>query len=1131
MNPRISNNMSVNNFAEVPSELERNTYIPALYQNGVDCYESKGKKTSRIIKSVTSIFNSVLLAAGVAIGGFFGFKWLKGSNLSFMSKPLEKHDFKNVTLKSEDIAGNEEQKKELKSIIDDCKSKKNADGTPKGCGVLLQGPPRCGKTLSANVYAKESGLTTFSCKTSSIISTVKGQTEKNVDKMFDQLRKQVKKDGKPVILIMDEIDSFLMKRDNATNEERAMVNAFLRNCDDLEKQGIIILGSTNYGDKCDTAAIGSGRFNKKISFDLPKAEDIKNMLKAKCKGESENDIAEISKFMAEHHMNWADAQNIIKEYLDKNDKIKYKEAMIYLIEKCQGNSTVQISSLIQENPPGAETLAWDDIYGLNEQKEKLLAWAEDPKKSSGYLLSGEPGCGKTTLPYALGKEKDCPVYTLRIGENGVTVDNLKSIIEDIKLEGLKRQLKEEKPLILFLDEAETMCGNRKGADLMHSISNSYEKTGTAIEAIQNLQESGVLCIAATNTPECVDAAMKRAGGRLNEMEIGMPTKDDVAKFIEVKYEKLKGKAGEIAGIFGNKNSKLSFANIKGILDEFVKTYGTGNYEKWSKELKQAINKKAKSMNAKPLESGLTQIGKALEEIQKAIKELKDEGVSAQLAEFKPYLENLAKLRNLDNLANLDNLKKLEQLKELAELKQLKELKEAIEKLKEEGIAAQLKKIDQHIGEHLAHLGKLDSLDSITSSLDAMRKALGDVKEDAAGGEKHTLLNMIETLCARLEGLQNLNKIEGLVKDINTNTAQNGELIKSVNTIVSALGITMENINQIADNTNSLMADYNELAKSVAEALKGVKDAVGDSAKANASLTAAIASLTDTQSQIQTLLGKIEDKLPEKKEGEGGETDPIQTMAENFTSLKETIETLISVVIMQNIKHIAEDVVGSLKYEKNIKIENILQKLSSLLQSKYKLPITRDDIRSRIGTGGILDKLKYYLNSNYQNTINNNHVYDADKKYHTTRFNNTLNVLNYYILDNTSNTDKDTFLDKLIENGYIMDITSLYDNVEDENVNNLLTTINNYINTSDRYKAFDITNGSKLWNLFDEDESDKIKNFCRQNQKEDTYPYILRCLLKKLLNSAQTKKLKESIYNQLNRVIIRSIQNLIMPDKN
>ncbi len=406
-----------------------------------------------------------------------------------------------------------------------------------------------------------------------------------------------------------------------------------------------------------------------------------------------------------------------------------------------------------------------------------------------------------------------------------------------------------------------------------------------------------------------------------------------------------------------------------------------------------------------------------------------------------------------------------------------------------------------------------------------------VKDDAAGGEKHTLLNMIETLCARLEGLQNLQRIDELVESINTNTKQNGQLVQSFNSVLSALQATMYNINSIAENNKDLMSRYNELASSVAEALKGVKDAVGDSAKANASLTAAIGSLTDTQGEIQKLLGEIKDKLPERKEGESGETDPIQTMADNLSSLNETIQPLISVIIMQNVKHIAEDVVGSLKYEKNIKIENILQKLSSLLQSKYKLPITRDNIINRIGTGGILDKLKDYLNSNYQNTINNNHVDDADKKYHTTRFNNTLNVLNYYILDNTSNTDKDTLLNKLIENGYIMNITSLYDNVEDENVNNLLTTINDYINTSDRYKAFDITNGSKLWNLFDEDESDEIKNFCTQNQKEDTYPYILKCLLKKLLNSAQTKKLKESIYNQLNRVMIRSIRNLIMPDNN
>lgn len=616
----------------------------------------------------------------------------------------------------------------------------------------------------------------------------------------------------------------------------------------------------------------------------------------------------------------------------------------------------------------------------------------------------------------------------------------------------------------------------------------------------------MLCIAATNTPECVDAAMKRAGGRLNEMEIGMPTKDDVAKFIEVKYEKLKGKAGEIAGIFGNKNSKLSFANIKGILDEFVKTYGTGNYEKWSKELKQAINKKAKSMNVKPLESGLTQIGKALEEIQKAIKELKDEGVSAQLAEFKPYLENLAKLRNLDNLANLDNLKKLEQLKELAELKQLKELKEAIEKLKEEGIAAQLKSIDQHIGEHLTHLNKLDSLDSIKSSLDAMRKALGDAKDDAAGGEKHTLLNMIETLCAKLKGLQNLQRIDELVESINTNTAQNGELIKSVNTIVSALGITMENINQIADNTNSLMADYNELAKSVAEALKGVKDAVGDSAKANASLTAAIGSLTDTQSQIQTLLGKIEDKLPEKKEGEGGETDPIQTMADNLTSLKETIETLISVVRIQNIRCMAEEVVEEFFKLKQTEKQVEITQLSSILTRKYNLS---------------LDKSKIQKFFSINDNILNLYFVRLEKK------DNVKDVLNYYVFDNDKfNTEEDALLNKLIESedwfGYI---NTLYFNYNDD----LLEVIRT-VKDDEKLSKQDYKNSIDMLNNYcsERDVAEMQQEYSNIKSYDQKKKFVLKALLKALFKSNTTKIIKEDIRKGLNTIMIKNIKALITP---
>lgn len=568
--------------------------------------------------------------------------------------------------------------------------------------------------MSAKVFAKESGLTTFTCKTSSIISTVRGQTEKNVDKMFDQLRKQVKKDGKPVILIMDEIDSFLMKRDNATNEERAMVNAFLRNCDELKKQGIIILGSTNYGDKCDKAATGSGRFDQSISFALPTKEELQTMLNKETeideklpKDDTEKNILTIASFMAEHHMNWADAQNVLNQFVDESGNIKFKEAMSYLIDTCKGNSTVQISSLIQKNPPGTEALAWEDIVGQESVKSELKNLAENiqQKKNltgdkSGITLFGPGGCGKTTLPYALGNKIGSPVYTLRIGENGVTVDNVKSVIEDIKLEGLKRQNEGKSPLILFIDEADAMFPNRKGADLMHNVSNSLDKTTTMLNAIQNLQKSGVLCIAATNHIENIDDPIKE---RLIPLEVGYPNQQDVKTIISNKFKntlnELSLDLDKIVKYFCDSDkSKLSPRVIITLLETALQQYASFGASTFYEKLKGDIQAKVDSINKNPTESGLTQIGKSLDEIKKAIEALKDNGVSAQLAELKSYLEKL------DNLDNLNCLKGMQE------------------------------------------------------TLKGLRDAIGEPENDDRNGAKHNLLNLVESLCVRLEGLKNLNQI-------------------------------------------------------------------------------------------------------------------------------------------------------------------------------------------------------------------------------------------------------------------------------------------------------------------------------------------------------------------------------------
>lgn len=777
MNPRISNSMSVNQLANVPSDMQ--TYIPAMYQNGADCYESKGKKTSRIIKSVTSIFNSVLLTAGVAIGGFFGFKWLKSSNLSFMSKPLQKYDFKDIAnTTSENIAGNDKQKEQLKQIIEDCKQNKNEDGTIKGCGVLLQGPPRCGKTMSAKVFAKESGLTTFTCKTSSIISTVRGQTEKNVDKMFDQLRKQVKKDGKPVILIMDEIDSFLMKRDNATNEERAMVNAFLRNCDELKKQGIIILGSTNYGDKCDKAATGSGRFDQSISFALPTKEELQTMLNKETeideklpKDDTEKNILTIASFMAEHHMNWADAQNVLNQFVDESGNIKFKEAMSYLIDTCKGNSTVQISSLIQKNPPGTEALAWEDIVGQESVKSELKNLAENiqQKKNltgdkSGITLFGPGGCGKTTLPYALGNKIVSPVYTLRIGENGVTVDNVKSVIEDIKLEGLKRQNEGKSPLILFIDEADAMFPNRKGADLMHNVSNSLDKTTTMLNAIQNLQKSGVLCIAATNHIENIDGPIKE---RLIPLEVGYPNQQDVKTIISNKFKntlnELSLDLDKIVKYFCDSDkSKLSPRVIITLLETALQQYASFGASTFYEKLKGDIQAKVDSINKNPTESGLTQIGTSLEEIKKAIEALKDNGVSAQLAEFAKAInantkQNGQLVESFNNAlsalqATMDNINQIaENNTDL--MKSYKELTE--------GVASSLNAVSGALD------GNTNAIRTLNETQDKLTDLLEKIKDLKAGGASDKILENIKEELARFgtnfSNFLNLYKKEKLLK--------------------------------------------------------------------------------------------------------------------------------------------------------------------------------------------------------------------------------------------------------------------------------------------------------------------------------------------------------------------------------
>ncbi|OIO38220.1 MAG: cell division protein FtsH [Candidatus Omnitrophica bacterium CG1_02_49_10] len=274
----------------------------------------------------TNLFFTLLGPLVIVV--FFWFLIYRGSQMggggkvfSFgksRARLLEKDQIKETF---KDVAGVDEAKEELQEIIEFLKDPKKfqrlGGKIPKG--VLLVGPPGCGKTLLAKAVSGESGVPFFSIGGSDFVEMFVGVGASRVRDLFDQAKKAAKAGGKGTIIFIDEIDAVGRQRfagiGGGHDEREQTLNALLAEMDGFNTQeGVILIAATNRPDVLDPALLRPGRFDRMVIIDRPNITGREDILKVHTKNIKLSDKVVLGK-IAQQTTNFsgADLANLVNE--------------------------------------------------------------------------------------------------------------------------------------------------------------------------------------------------------------------------------------------------------------------------------------------------------------------------------------------------------------------------------------------------------------------------------------------------------------------------------------------------------------------------------------------------------------------------------------------------------------------------------------------------------------------------------------------------------------------------------------------------------------------------------------------------------------------------------------------------
>ncbi len=407
-------------------------------------------------------------------------------------------------------------------------------------GVLLHGPPGCGKTLIARAVANETAAYFTHVSGPEVIHKYYGESEAHLRAIFEEASRHA-----PAIIFLDEIDAIAPKRQEVQGEvEKRVVAQLLALLDGLKERGqIIVIGATNIPNVLDPALRRPGRFDREIAISIPDKNGRLEILQIHTRGMPMAEAVDLEKLaQITHGFVGADLEALCREaamitlrkIMPDIDfamvNIPYEQLLeLEVTQDAFLAALAEIEpSAIREVFTEVPDVKWDDVGGLEDVKRTLQETIEWPLRygdlfeqarttpPKGILLTGAPGCGKTLLAKAVASESE----TNFISVKGPQLMS-KYVGESEK--GVREVFKKARmasPCIVFFDELDALAPLRGSGDSTHVSERVVSQFLTEMDGIEDLK--GVVVLGATNRPDIIDPALLRAGRFDVVLELPVP---------------------------------------------------------------------------------------------------------------------------------------------------------------------------------------------------------------------------------------------------------------------------------------------------------------------------------------------------------------------------------------------------------------------------------------------------------------------------------------------------------------------------------------------------------------------------------------------------------------------------------